>query len=155
MLSNGMVTALLSESFVHVIRGFGLPLAEQFRFTFPPSMTDVLPVIFMFLGGTKKQEKKKWGTISTLTKMRVNKLGLISFPLFLTCTVLPIRPQALFLPYYGTEHDGNYKSRIVKKSFSRRGNYDNRDINEPLIIHHTFFSVRGFCFYQNGSLRER
>ena len=58
MLSNGMVTTLLSESLVHVIRGFGLPLAEQFRFTFPPSMTDVLPVIFMFLGGTKSKKRR-------------------------------------------------------------------------------------------------
>ena len=52
MSVDGMVTLLLSEGLVHVIRGFGLPLAEQFRFTFPPSMTDVFPVIPMMLGGT-------------------------------------------------------------------------------------------------------
>ena len=52
MLFNGMATLLLSESLVHVMCGFGLPLAEQFRFTFPPSMTDVFPVIPMMLGGT-------------------------------------------------------------------------------------------------------
>ena len=58
MLINGMVTTMLSESLVHVIRGFGLPVAEQFRFTFPPSTTDMLPVILMFFGGTKSKKRR-------------------------------------------------------------------------------------------------
>ena len=56
LLVKGMVTTLLSESLVHVIRGFGLPLAEQFMFTFPPSMTEVFPVISIMLGGTAMAE---------------------------------------------------------------------------------------------------
>ena len=57
MFINGMVTTLLSESLVHVMVGFGLPLAEQFRFTFPPSIT-VFPVMLVMLDETESKQRK-------------------------------------------------------------------------------------------------
>ena len=44
-----------------MISGFGLPLAKQLRFTFPPSITDVFPVNLAFLGGTKSKKRRGEG----------------------------------------------------------------------------------------------
>lgn len=51
---NGPVTALLSESLVHVMYGAGLPSAAHFSVMFPPSVTVWFPEISMMLGGTAK-----------------------------------------------------------------------------------------------------
>ena len=73
MLINGMVTTMLSESLVHVMLGLGLPSAEQFSVTLPPSIT-VLPVISLMRGGTKSQQENGKGSSHqkcTMDKLRV------------------------------------------------------------------------------------
>ena len=55
MLTNGMLTTLLSESVIHVMLGVGLPSAKHFSVTVPPTIK-VSPVISLMLGGTETRE---------------------------------------------------------------------------------------------------
>ena len=58
MLINGMVTAWLSESLVHVMVGFGFPSAKHFRVTFPLSITVFCPVMLVMLDETESKQRR-------------------------------------------------------------------------------------------------
>ena len=49
-----MVTTLLLEGLVHAVFAVGLPSAEQFSVTFPPSATVWFPEISVMPGGSAK-----------------------------------------------------------------------------------------------------
>ena len=57
MLINGMVTAWLSESLIHVMVGFGFPSARHFSVTFPPSNT-FCPVMLVMLDETESKQRR-------------------------------------------------------------------------------------------------
>lgn len=59
MLINGMVTAWLSKSLVHVMVGFGFPSAKHFSVTFSLSITVFRPVMFVMLDETESSKDEE------------------------------------------------------------------------------------------------
>ena len=57
MWINGMVTAWLSESLVHVMVGFGFPSAKHLNVTFSPSNT-FCPVMLVMLAETESKQRR-------------------------------------------------------------------------------------------------